>query len=138
MDSSLVEVISCISNLESPEVENKCFYQLRCSGWASRDLGSRPHVCSLLFTSYIHVAFPSLSLSLLSLLTSLFVSLSLSLSLSPSPSLSSTLLPSPPTHRGVSSGQSYPSAQYESGLQQGGQQGEQPGHQPRTLLHTPR
>lgn len=38
---------------------------------------------------------------------------------------------------GVSSGQSYPSAQYESGLQQRGQQGEQPGHQPRTLLHTP-
>lgn len=37
---------------------------------------------------------------------------------------------------GVSSGQSYPSAQYESGLQQRGQQGEQPGHQPRTLLHT--
>lgn len=37
----------------------------------------------------------------------------------------------------VSSGQSYPSTQYESGLQQGGQQGEQPGHQPRTLLHTP-
>lgn len=136
MDSSLVEVISCISNLESPEVENKCFYQLRCSGRASRDLGSRPHVCSLLFTSYIHVAFPSLSLcchcSLPSLSLCHFPSLSLS------PSLSSTLLPSPPTHRGVSSGQSYPSAQYESGLQQGGQQGEQPGHQPRTLLHTPR
>lgn len=37
---------------------------------------------------------------------------------------------------GVSSRQSYPSAQYESGLQQGGQQGEQQGHQPRTLLHT--
>lgn len=41
-------------------------------------------------------------------------------------------------HGGVSSGQSYPSAQYESGLQQRGQQGEQPGHQPRTLLHSPR
>lgn len=39
---------------------------------------------------------------------------------------------------GVSSRQSYPSAQYESGLQQRGQQGEQPGHQPRTLLHTSR
>lgn len=38
---------------------------------------------------------------------------------------------------GVSSGQSYPSAQYESGLQQRGQQGKQPGHQPHTLLHTP-
>lgn len=38
----------------------------------------------------------------------------------------------------VSSGQSHPSTQYESGLQQGGQQGEQPGHQPRPLLHTPR
>lgn len=37
---------------------------------------------------------------------------------------------------GVSSGQSYPAAQYESGLQQRGQQREQPGHQPRTLLHT--
>ena len=37
---------------------------------------------------------------------------------------------------GVSSGQSYPSAQYESGLQQRGQQGEQPGHQPHTLLHS--
>lgn len=37
----------------------------------------------------------------------------------------------------VSSGQSYPSAQYESGLQQRGQQGEQPGHQPCTLLHAP-
>lgn len=37
---------------------------------------------------------------------------------------------------GVSSRQPYPTAQYESGLQQRGQQGEQPGHQPRTLLHT--
>lgn len=38
---------------------------------------------------------------------------------------------------GVSSGQSYPPAQYESGLQQRGQQREQQGHQPRTLLHAP-
>lgn len=38
---------------------------------------------------------------------------------------------------GVSSGQSYPSTQYESGLQQRGQQGKQPRHQPCTLLHTP-
>lgn len=37
---------------------------------------------------------------------------------------------------GVSSGQSYPTSQYESGLQQRSQQGEQQGHQPRTLLHT--
>lgn len=37
---------------------------------------------------------------------------------------------------GVSSGQSYSTSQYESGLQQRSQQGEQQGHQPRTLLHT--
>lgn len=37
---------------------------------------------------------------------------------------------------GVSSGQSYSTSQYESGLQQRSQQGEQQGHQPRALLHT--
>lgn len=37
---------------------------------------------------------------------------------------------------GVSSGQSYSTSQYESGLQQRSQQGEQQGHQPRPLLHT--
>lgn len=37
---------------------------------------------------------------------------------------------------GISSGKSYSTSQYESGLQQRSQQGEQPGHQPRTLLHT--
>lgn len=36
---------------------------------------------------------------------------------------------------GVSSGQSYSTSQYESGLQQRSQQGEQQGHQPHTLLH---
>ena len=96
------------------------------------------HVCrlSLSFYCFLYILTPVLHCmsSLFSL--QLFFLLLLFLPLFP------VLCPSAAVWRsnpgGVSSGQSYPSAQYESGLQQRGQQGEQPGHQPRTLLHTPR
>lgn len=86
----------------------------------------------VLILSYVFMYVPS-SLTSLSLLMSFFMCTFSPLSLFPFSFLSAL--------RGcylggVSSGQSYPAAQYESGLQQRGQQREQPGHQPRTLLHT--
>lgn len=99
------------------------------------------HIClpSLSFSCLLYVSSPFPASSWLSL----YVFSVLTTSVLPFTALpSSSSFPSAAVWRcnpgGVSSGQSYPSAQYESGLQQRGQQGEQPGHQPRTLLHTPR
>lgn len=91
---------------------------------------------SLLFVFFLFYFFMSLLFVLCLLITTFLPSAALSSPVSPFTFSSAAVRCRNPG--GVSSGQSYPSAQYESGLQQRGQQGEQPGHQPRPLLHTPR